>query len=53
MIQTIGPTRKRGTTRLSETAFVVDGRRDLTILARSDLDGHLDHVERNTIEKRF
>ena len=37
----------------SEATFLVDGMGYLTALARCDLGGHLDYVERNTIEKWF
>ena len=37
----------------SETTFLVDGMGYLTALARCDLRGHLDYVERNLIEKWF
>ena len=37
----------------SETTFLVDGMGYLTALARCDLSGHLDYVERNLIEKWF
>ena len=38
---------------LSKTEFLVDGMGYLTALARTDLDGHLDYVIRNLIEKWF
>jgi putative transposase len=38
---------------LSETTFLVDGMGYLTALARCDLGGHLDYVDRNKIEKWF
>jgi putative transposase len=37
----------------SETTFLVDGMGYLTALARCDLRGHLDYVDRNLIEKWF
>ena len=37
----------------SETTFLVNGMGYLTALARCDLRGHLDYVERNLIEKWF
>ena len=37
---------------LSETEFLVDGMSYLTALAKTNLDGHLDYVTRNLIEKR-
>ncbi len=38
---------------LSETTFLVDGMGYLTALARCELRGHLDYVDRNLIEKWF
>jgi putative transposase len=38
---------------LSDATFLVDGISYLTALARCDLRGHLDYVDRNLIEKWF
>ena len=38
---------------LSKATFLVDGMGYLTTLARCDLRGHLDYVDRNLIEKWF
>lgn len=46
-------TKLKGRRDLSEVEFLVDGLGYLTVLAQTDLGGHLNYVTRNLIEKWF
>ena len=39
--------------RVSDAEFLVDGMGYLTALAKTDLGGHLDYIDRNIVEKLF